>query len=194
MLGGIPRGFARCSRRYGRPMKTRTPIAPRSASTEPASIRREGRARATRVGAVAGAVAAALILALGACSPAASTIPGTSIAIPSIALPSVAIPSAVASAAASLAAQAGLAALDQVDAAIATNTSATGLTADDASSLTQLTAGIRTALQSGDTTAARTAVDSLSTKVQALASKLGGTTGPLLTAAINALKAALPAS
>ena len=71
--------------------------------------------------------------------------------------------------------------------------SSSGLSADDAASLTQLTAGLRTALQSGDMTTAKTAVDNLSTKVAGLASKLNNATGQQLTAAIAALKAALPA-
>jgi hypothetical protein len=88
-----------------------------------------------------------------------------------------------------------MAALDQVDVAITANTSSTGLTADEASSLKQLTAGVRTALQSGDTTAAKTAVDNLSTKVDSFSAKLSSTdVGKQLTAAVAALKAALPAS
>jgi hypothetical protein len=66
--------------------------------------------------------------------------------------------------------------------------------ADDATSLKQLTAGVRTALQSGDMTAAKTALDNLSTKVDSLAAKLNNATGQQLTAAIAALKAAVPAS
>jgi hypothetical protein len=148
---------------------------------------------------VAAGAAAALVIALGACSPpAGSTAPilpsiPASLAVPSIELPSVDT-SAAASVAASIAAEAGLAALDKVDSAIDANTSATGLTADDATLLKQLTAGIRTALQSGDTAGAKTALDDLSTKVQGLSSKLTGTTGTQLTDAINALKAAIPAS
>jgi hypothetical protein len=131
------------------------------------------------------AVSGLLAIALAACSPGA----GTPLPIGSQALPSINA-SAIASAAAGVA----LAALDQVDAAITANTSDTGLTADDASSLKQLTAAARTALQSGDMTAARTAVANLSTKVDGLAAKLNSASGPQLTAAVAALKAALPAS
>jgi hypothetical protein len=129
------------------------------------------------------AVAAAIIAGVIACSPAASS-----------ALPSLAIPSVNASAAASVASQAALGALDQVDSAITANTTSTGLTADDANSLKQLTAGIRTALQSGDTASAKTALDNLATKVQGMASKLSGDPGKQLTDAIAALKAAMPTS
>ncbi len=125
-----------------------------------------------------------LALAIGACSPSASSVP----------LPSVALPSINASAVASAAAGAALTALDQVDAAITANQTSAALTADEATSLTQLSAGVRTALASGDTTAAQTAVTNLVAKVDSFASKLTGAAGTQLTAAIAALKAALPAS
>jgi hypothetical protein len=165
-------------------MKQNTLVTPRIVTVDRDRIRREGRGRRTRIGAAA-AVGFALSIAIGACNaPGPTTIPGTSVSIPSI----------NSSAAASLATQAALAALDVVDTQITANTSATGLTADDASSLTQLTAAIRTALQTGDMTAARTAIDNLDTKAQSLASKLSVGAGPQLAAAIAALKAALPAS
>ncbi len=125
-----------------------------------------------------------LALALGACSPGASVAPIGSAALPSI----------DASAAASAVSGAAMAALGQVDAAITTTQTDGTLTADEATSLTQLSAGVRTALTSGDTTAARTAIDNLSAKADSLASKLAAGAGPQLTAAIAALKAALPAS
>jgi hypothetical protein len=132
------------------------------------------------------AAAAALLLAIAAaaCGPAATPLPIGSQALPSI--NASAIASAVAGAATS--------ALDQVDTAIDANTTSTGLTADDASSLKQLTAAARTALQTGDTAAAKTAVDNLSSKVDGFAAKLNSATGQQLTAAITALKAAMPAS
>jgi hypothetical protein len=123
-------------------------------------------------------------IAIAACSPGASTVP----------LPSVVVPSIDASAVASAGTQAALAALDQVDAAITANQTSGALTADDATSLKQLSSGIRTALQSGDMTAAKTAVDNLATKVDALASKLSGDAGTQLKAAITALKAAVASS
>jgi hypothetical protein len=166
-------------------MNTHNAVAPRSATIDRDDARREGRANHRRSGLGAAAAGVVLALALGACSPGGS---GTPLPINSI-VPGV-NPSAVASAAAS----AAMAALDQVDAAITANTSSTGLSADDASSLTQLTAGLRTSLQTGDTAAAKTAVDNLSTKVAALAAKLNTPTGQQLTAAIAALKAAMPTS
>jgi hypothetical protein len=152
-----------------------------------AAVRREGRPslQGSRIASAAAGVG--LAIAISACSPGASAVP-----VPSVALPS--LDAGAASAAASVANQAALAALDQVDTAITANQTPNGLTADEAASLKQLTAGIRTALQSGDTTAARTAIDNLSTKVDGFASKLNTDTGAQLKAAIAALKAALPAS
>jgi len=138
-------------------------------------IHRFGRAAATAGLAVA-------LFALVACSPSASS------------LPSVAVPSVDVSAGASLATGAAIAALDTVDGAIAANQTSGALTADEAKSLQDLSSGIRTALQSGDTTAARTAADNLSTKADEFAAKLNTDAGKQLTAAIAALKAALPAS
>src|SRR5207253_2579274 len=74
-----------------------------------------------RITGATGGFGLALALVLGGCgSPAAS------------ALPSVTVPSIDASAAASAGTQAAMTALDQVDAAITANTSATGLSSDDA--------------------------------------------------------------
>jgi hypothetical protein len=133
----------------------------------------------------AGGVVLAVGLLIGACSPGASSVPS---------IPSVAIPSVDVSAAASVAADAAITALGAVDTAITANQSAAGLTADDVAALTQLTAGIKSALQTGDTAAARTAVDNLSTKVDEFAAKLNTAEGAQLKAAITALKAALSAS
>jgi hypothetical protein len=125
----------------------------------------------------------ALAIALAACSPSASNVPVGSLAVPSVDV----------SAGASLATGAAIAALDTIDGAIAANQTAGALTADEAKSLQDLASGIRTALQSGDTTAARTAADNLSTKADAFAAKLNTDAGKQLMAAITALKAALPA-
>jgi hypothetical protein len=161
-----------------RPMKTQNFAASPSATTGHASNQVVRRI----TGATAG-FGLALGLVLGGCgSPAASS------------LPSVSVPSIDASAAASVGAQAALTALDQVDAAITANTSSTGLSSDDAASLTQLSSGARTSLTTGDVSAARTAVENLSTKVQSFAAKLSGPAGTQLTSAVEALKAALPAS
>jgi hypothetical protein len=163
-------------------MKTQHNLAPRGGILDLDDTRREGRAiHRTGLAAAAGVVFA---LALAACSPSASTAP----------IPSLVVPSINASAAASAAAGAALTALDQVDAAITANQTSNTLTADEASSLTQLSSGLRTALPSGDMTAARTALTNFATKVDGFASKLTGPAGTQLTAAIAALKAAIPAS
>jgi hypothetical protein len=189
LLGGRPSLAAP----YGPAMKKHSTVAPRNAAIDAQDARREGRAATKRrTGLAAAAAGTLLAIALGACSPGGA---GTPIPISS-ALPNV-NPSAVASmaaGAASAAAGAAVAALDQVDAAITANQTATGLTADDVAALKQLTAGVRTALQSGDMTGAKTAVDNLSTKVDSFAAKLNTDVGKQLTVALAALKAALPAS
>ena len=166
-------------------MKTHDTVAPRTATNERDEVRREGWA-AHRGSSIAAAFAgAALAIALAACNapgPSGNPVGG-----------SVTIPSVDVSAAASAGAQAALAVLDQVDAAITANQSSAGLTADDVSSLKQLTAALRTSLQYGDMTAAKTAVDNLSTKVDSFAAKLNNATGQQLTAAIAALRAAMAA-
>ena len=162
-------------------------FAPRDATIDRNGIRREGRPPTHRFGAAAAAAGVALAIALAAaCSPSASGVP----TVPA----SFAVPSVDVSAGASIATGAANAALDQVDAAITANESSGALTADDAKALQDLSTGIRTALQSGDTTGARSAVDNLSTKATELATKLETPTGQQLKAAIEALKAALPAS
>ena len=159
-------------------------VAPRTAAAEHELDRREGRIRRSHLTATAAAGLLVLAGALGACSsPLGSGVPLPS-GVPSI------NPSAVASAAA----QGALTALDQVDTAIAANKTSGALTADDASSLTQLSTGLRTALQTGDASAAKTALDSLSTKVDSFASKLTGDAGTQLKSAIAALKSAMPTS
>jgi hypothetical protein len=136
-----------------------------------------------RFGGAGAATLIALAIALVACSPSASNLPAGSLAVPSVDV----------SAGASLATGAAIAALDQVDSAIAANQTSGALTADEAKALQDLATGIRTALKSGDTTAARTAADNLSTKADEFAAKLNTDAGKQLTAAIAALKAALPA-
>ena len=164
-------------------MKTQHTLAPRGGILDLDDARREGRATKHLAG-LAAAAGIVLAVALSACSPSASNAPR----------PSVALPSVNASALASAAAGAALTALDQVDAAITANQGSNALTADEAKSLTDLSAGLRTALTTGDMTAARTALDGLATKVDSFASKLTGPAGTQLTAAIAALKAAIPAS
>jgi hypothetical protein len=171
-------------------MNMRSNVAPRTATTpEPIQRRREGRLGHRRSGAALGAAAGlALAAAVMGCTPGASGVPG-----PSVALPSVVLPSIDASALASAGAQAALAALDQVDAAITANTSSTGFTPEEAAALKSLTADLRTKLQSGDLPSARTAFDALSAKVDELANKMGGDTGTRLKDAVAALKALIPA-
>jgi hypothetical protein len=171
-------------------MRTR-PVAPRAAARPDLDVhgnRREGRLLTVRRSAGAAIAAAAFVAMLGACSPSASNVP-----LPSVNLS--ALPSINASAIASAASGAALTALDAVDQAIAANQSSNTLTADEATSLTQLTAALRTALQSGDTTGIQTALTNLSTKVDSFASKLSASpAGKQLTDAMTALKAAIPAS
>jgi hypothetical protein len=184
-MGSFPVGVVRIVARTVSVMKTYSSVAPRTATIVQDDVRREGRAVERRSGRGAAAAGIVLAIALAACSPGGS---GTPLPVSSVA--PLVNPSAVASAAAGLA----MAALDQVDAAITANTSSAGLSTDDASSLTQLTAALRTALQTGDTAAAKTALDSLSTKVDGLAAKLNSATGQQLTTAVAALKAAMPTS
>jgi hypothetical protein len=132
------------------------------------------------------AALALMVTAIGACSnPVGSAIP--SVSIPA----SVALPSVDVSAAASAASGAAIAALDKIDTEITANQTASGLTADDATSLKQLTSGVRAALQTGDTSAAKTAFQNLSTKVDSLSAKLNSDAGKRLTDAIAALRTAL---
>jgi hypothetical protein len=169
---------------------TRLPVGRRMARPAAYGAPMKTNDSARRLPALGAGVATLAIIAmgLGACSnPVGSAIP--SVSIPA----SVAIPSVTVSAAASAAAQAAIAALDKVDTQITANQTASGLTADDANSLKQLTAGVRTALQTGDTAAAKTAVQNLSTKIDSLSAKLSGDNGKQMTDAITALKTALGA-
>jgi hypothetical protein len=178
-------------RTYRGLMHQHRPVAPRVATPELELIRREGRVQRSRITAGAAAGVLALVGVFAACTSPGSS--GITVPSPLASINASAIASA-ASAAASVAAQAALTALDQVDTAIAANQTSGALTADDASSLTQLTSGLRTALQSGDMTSAKTALDNLSTKVDSFASKLTGDAGTQLKNAIAALKAAMPTS
>ena len=159
-----------------------TALSPRRSKPDPAArgIAIPLRIRVRAAGAASSAV---LLVAAGAdCSSTASSIP------------SVAIPSINASAAARLGMQAALTALNDVDAAITANSTSGALTADNASSLKTLSASIRTALQTGDTAAAKTAVDQFSTKLSEMASGLNGDAGKQLQDAAAALKAAVAGS
>jgi hypothetical protein len=104
---------------------------------------------------------------------------------------SLAVPSINASAAASLGAQVALAALDRADTAIASAQTSGGLSAENATTLKNLSASVRTALQSGDMTAAKSAFDQFSAKATELSSGMSGDTGKAVQDAIAAVKAAL---
>ena len=127
-----------------------------------------------------GAAAAVIVAAaVAACSSAA------------LGSPSLAIPSVNASAAASLGAQVALSALDRADTAIATAQTSGGLSAENATSLKSLSGSVRTALQSGDMTAAKSAFDQFSAKVNEVAPSLTGDSGKAVQDAVAAVKAAL---
>ena len=163
-------------------MNTHLPVAPRHATVELEAARSEGRRRSNRLITIAATGLIALSGALAACSSA----PGSS----PVPLPS-SLPSVDASAVASAASGAALSALTEVDTAIASAQGSGTLTADDAKSLTDLTAGVRTALQSGDTAGAKTALTNLTAKADSLSSKLTGDAGTAVKTAIDALKSAM---
>ena len=174
-------------------MQTHFRVVPRPATPPFSEVRREGRRLSSRARLVAAVAGLALAGALGACSPGSSGVPLPSVNVSG--LPGASALASAAAGAASAATGAALTALDAVDAAITANSTTAGLTADESSSLTQLSAALRTALGSGDTSAIRTAVTNLSSKVDSLASKLSASpAGKQLTDAIAALKAAIPAS
>ena len=119
------------------------------------------------------------MFSLGTVLAACSTSPGSSAALPS--LPAVSIdPSAASSAV--------VAALDQIDTEIDANMSATGLTTEDTDALKGFTAQVRTAVQTGDLSAAKPTLDQLSAKVTELDAKLGTDAGTRLKAALAQLE------
>ena len=120
---------------------------------------------------------------LSACSPA----PGASPAIPSVSLPAVSIDPSAAAAAINTA-------LDQLDTEIDANQTATGLTVEDRDALKESVAAVRTAISTGDLSAAQPAVDQLSAKVAELDAKLGTDAGTRLKAALTQLQALLAGS
>ena len=121
--------------------------------------------------------------ALSACSPA----PGSSPSIPAVSLPAVSIdPSA--------AADAVNTALDQLDTEIDANQTATGLTVEERDALKEFVAAVRTAIETGDLSAAQPAVDELSAKVAELDAKLGTDAGTRLKAALTQLETLLAGS
>jgi hypothetical protein len=119
--------------------------------------------------------------ALSACN--ASTT-GSSPAVPQVSLPAVSVdPSAAAAAV--------VTALDQIDTQIDANQTATGLTVEDRDALKGLVATVRTAVQTGDLSAAQPAVDALSAKLTELDAKLGTDAGTQLKDAVAQLKTLL---
>jgi hypothetical protein len=115
---------------------------------------------------------------------ACSNTPGASPSLPAVSLPAVSIdPSA--------AADAVVGVLDQLDTEIAANQTATGLTVEERDALTGITAKIRTAVQTGDLSAATPSVDELRAKVAELDAKLGTDAGTRLKAVLTQLEALL---
>ncbi len=113
--------------------------------------------------------------------------PGGSVSLPSVSLAPVSIdPSA--------ATEAIVTVLNEVDAAIASNQTPTGLTVEDRDALQQLATSIRTAVETGDFAAAQAAVDQLSAKVAEFAAKLDSDAGTTLNEAVAQLQALLAAS
>src|SRR4051794_33126513 len=159
-------------------MTTTKPIRVERAEIDPRTLTHAGRRRRLRVGIVAG-IGLSLAAVLGGCANGA------------LSSGSLAIPSVNVSAAASAGAQLGLRALDQVDAAISANETSGKLSAENATTLKNLSASVRTSLQSGDVSAAKTAVTDFSAKVDEFASGLSGDAGTKLRDAVAALKAAV---
>jgi ABC-type glycerol-3-phosphate transport system substrate-binding protein len=105
----------------------------------------------------------------------------TTPSLPAISLPPVSIdPSAAAGAV--------VAVLDEIDRQIDANQTATGLTVEEQTSLKDLVSQVRTAVQTGDLSAAKPTVDALSAKVTELDAKLGTDAGTQLKSAIDQLK------
>jgi hypothetical protein len=126
-------------------------------------------------------------LALGAALSACNATTASSPSLPQVSLPAVSIdPSAAAAAV--------VTALDQLDTEIDANQTATGLTVEERDTLKGLVSTIRTAVQTGDLTAAQPAVDELSTKLTELDAKLGTDAGTRLKDAAAQLKTLLGAS
>lgn len=130
-----------------------------------------------------GLVLISTIVAGGVLS-ACSTTPGASPSVPAVSLPPVSIdPSA--------ATDAVLGVLHQLETEIAANESATGLTAEEADALEGIVAKIRTAVETGDLSAATPTVDELKSKVTELEARLGTDAGSRLKAALTQLETLL---
>lgn len=126
-------------------------------------------------------------MSLGAVLSACSATPGGSPSLPAVSLPPMSIdPSAASSTV--------LLALDEVDAQIDANQTAAGLTVEERDALKDIVARIRTAVDTGDLSAAQPAVDELSAKLTELDAKLGTDTGTRLKDTVALLEALLAAS
>ncbi|MDF2734704.1 MAG: hypothetical protein K0S97_1327 [Chloroflexota bacterium] len=113
-----------------------------------------------------------------------NTTTGASPSLPDVSLPAVSIdPSAAAGAVVGV--------LDQLDSDITANQTATGLTVEERDALKEAVAKIRTAVQTGDFSAAQPVVDELKAKVAELDAKLGTAEGLRLKAALTQLEALL---
>jgi len=105
----------------------------------------------------------------------------TTPSLPAVSLPPVSIdPSAAASAV--------VAVLDEIDRTIDANQTATGLTVEEQTALKDLVSQVRTAVQTGDLSAAKPTVDALAAKITELDAKLGTDAGTQLNAATEQLK------
>ena len=130
-----------------------------------------------------GLVLISAIAAAGMLS-ACSNTPGASASLPAVSLPAVSIdPSAAAGAVVGF--------LEQLDTEITANETATALTAEERDALKATVAKIRTAVQTGDFSAARPAVDELKAKVAELDAKLNTPEGLRLKAALTQVEALL---
>jgi hypothetical protein len=163
---------------YRRRMTTTEPWSVERALNDPRTATHRGRHDRLRVGIVA-AIGLSLAAVLSGCGSGA------------LSSGSLAIPSVDVSAAASAGAQLGLRALDRVDAAISASETSGTLSADNATTLKNLSASIRTSLQGGDVSAAKTAFTDFAAKVDEFASALSGDAGTKLRDAVAALKAAV---
>lgn len=124
-------------------------------------------------------VATAFAIVISAC-----TTTGASPSIPAVSLPAVSIDPSAASAAI-------VNALDQLDTEIAANQTATGLTVEERDALQAIVTRVRTAVETGDMSAATPAVEELKAKVAEVDAKLGTDAGTRLKAALTQLESLL---
>jgi hypothetical protein len=123
-------------------------------------------------------------LVAGGVVSACSNTPGASPSLPAVSLPAMSIDPAAAKAAV-------LGVLDQLETEIAGSESATGLTAEEGDALEAIVAKIKTAVETGDLSAATPALDELKAKVAELDAKLGTDAGARLKEALAQLEALL---